>query len=232
MNIKLGPSSPVLAGALFICLLIIMTTTCSAGIESLPDLQSQLKESVSGQRASDLRLSGSDVMPKAAPSSQTLSLSESNSSCQVPDLTAVNSLKERSILCNEVQKSGPDDTDLVNSLDVSISGQNADPEKVWQGDGRVDRAGLDITGMDIESMVDKALNSSQMNMENYRSSKVQKEKSEQQVQIGNSLNVDVHGISISALNTAEGGSAVATSNIIIKPVQIIVCPSEVEEKLK
>jgi hypothetical protein len=25
---------------------------------------------------------------------------------------------------------------------------------------------------------------------------------------------------------------VATSNIIIKPVQIIICPSEVEEKLK
>jgi len=40
------------------------------------------------------------------------------------------------------------------------------------------------------------------------------------------------GVSVTALNTAEGGRAEAISNIIIKPVQIIVCPSEVGEKLK
>lgn len=227
MNIKLGISRRVMAGALFICLSIIMTAICIAGAQSLPDLQSQLKESVSNQRISDLRLSGSDIMPKAAPSSQTIQLSLSNSSYQTPDLSAVNSVKERNILCDEVQKSGPDDTDLVNSLDVSITGQNADPENAWQVEGPEDR-----TGMDIESRVDKALNSSQMNVENYRSSKVQRGGSDSQMVLGNNLNVDVHGISISALNTAEGGSAVATSNIIIKPVQIIVCPSEVEEKLK
>jgi hypothetical protein len=50
--------------------------------------------------------------------------------------------------------------------------------------------------------------------------------------IGNNLKIDVAGISVSAVNTVQGGSAVATSNIIIKPVQIIICPSEVEEKLK
>jgi len=49
---------------------------------------------------------------------------------------------------------------------------------------------------------------------------------------GNYLNVEVSKISVTATNTVEGGSAVATSNIIIKPVQYIVCPSEVEEKLK
>ena len=49
---------------------------------------------------------------------------------------------------------------------------------------------------------------------------------------GNYLSVDVHGISVSAINTMNGGSAVATSNIIIEPVQIIVCPPEIEEKLK
>lgn len=50
--------------------------------------------------------------------------------------------------------------------------------------------------------------------------------------IGNYLIIDVHDISVSAMNNIKGGSAVATSNIIIEPVQIIVCPSEVEEKLK
>ncbi|MCX6676503.1 MAG: hypothetical protein NTU95_00980 [Methanothrix sp.] len=49
---------------------------------------------------------------------------------------------------------------------------------------------------------------------------------------GNYLSIDVKDISVSAINTVQGGSAVATSNIIIEPVQIIVCPSEVEEKLK
>ncbi|MDM7934048.1 MAG: hypothetical protein QUS08_01490 [Methanothrix sp.] len=48
---------------------------------------------------------------------------------------------------------------------------------------------------------------------------------------GNLLSVEVSGITVSALNTVEGGSAVAVSNIIIEPVQIIVLDREVEEKL-
>ena len=48
----------------------------------------------------------------------------------------------------------------------------------------------------------------------------------------NNLDIEVSGISTKAINTVEGGSAIATSNIIIKPVQIIVCSPEVEEKLK
>jgi len=49
---------------------------------------------------------------------------------------------------------------------------------------------------------------------------------------GNYLNIEVSGITVSATNSVEGGSAVATSNIEIKPVQYFVCPPEVEEKLK
>jgi len=49
---------------------------------------------------------------------------------------------------------------------------------------------------------------------------------------GNYLSIDVQDISVSAINTVQGGSAVATSNIIIEPVQIIVCPPEVGVKLK
>lgn len=50
--------------------------------------------------------------------------------------------------------------------------------------------------------------------------------------LGNNMNIDVSGISVRAINTVPGGKATATSNIVIKPVQILVCPSEVEEKLK
>ena len=46
------------------------------------------------------------------------------------------------------------------------------------------------------------------------------------------MNIDVSGINVHAINTVKDGSAVATSNIEIKPVQIINCPPEVEEKLK
>lgn len=48
---------------------------------------------------------------------------------------------------------------------------------------------------------------------------------------GNYLTVNVHDISVTAVNSMQGGNAVATSNIIIEPVQIIVCPSEVNTKL-
>ena len=48
----------------------------------------------------------------------------------------------------------------------------------------------------------------------------------------NSMNIDVRGIYVRAVNTVPGGNAVATSNIVIKPVQILICPPEVEEKLK
>ena len=54
----------------------------------------------------------------------------------------------------------------------------------------------------------------------------------QKQRLGNYMNIDVSGINVQATNTVEGGSAVATSNIEIKPVQIINCPPEVDEKLK
>ena len=48
----------------------------------------------------------------------------------------------------------------------------------------------------------------------------------------NNLNIDVSGISVRAINTVPGGTAIATSNIQIEPVQIIVQPSEASEKLR
>ena len=49
-----------------------------------------------------------------------------------------------------------------------------------------------------------------------------------------SMNIDVSRITVVAINVAEGGKAVATSDILINPVQIIeaVGGSEVLEKLK
>jgi hypothetical protein len=84
-------------------------------------------------------------------------------------------------------------------------------------------------GVGIENMVDNATVSRQHgNPVNYQSHTG----SPEQQRLGNYMNIVVSGVDVRATNTVEGGSAVATSNIIIKPVQIINCPPEVEEKLK
>ena len=48
---------------------------------------------------------------------------------------------------------------------------------------------------------------------------------------GNYLTVNVHDIKVTAVNSMPDGNAVATSNIIIEPVQTIVIPSEVHQKI-
>lgn len=48
----------------------------------------------------------------------------------------------------------------------------------------------------------------------------------------NRLDINVRGISVRAINTVEGGSATATSNIIIEPVQRIEVSSQAKDKLR
>ena len=48
----------------------------------------------------------------------------------------------------------------------------------------------------------------------------------------NRLDINVRGISVRAINTVEGGSATATSNIIIEPVQRIELSSQARDKLR
>ena len=51
-------------------------------------------------------------------------------------------------------------------------------------------------------------------------------------QLRNRLDIRVSGISVRAINTVEGGSATATSNIIIEPVQKIELSSQARDKLR
>jgi len=46
MNKMLGPTGLVLVGATFICLYLVLATASGSGQASLPDLPSQLRESV------------------------------------------------------------------------------------------------------------------------------------------------------------------------------------------
>jgi hypothetical protein len=103
-------------------------------------------------------------------------------------------------------------------LNLTVSGE----EDACEGGNLV--AG---TGDSMQEFMHDFLPKSQ---ENAASSRISE--SDNLVGYGNYLNIDVHGISVQAINTIEGGNAVATSNIIIKPVQTIVSFPEVQERLE
>ena len=131
-------------------------------------------------------------------------MNRSDSMKNVRDLSAINALKQRDLLYEDSLMGDPRYLGLVNFQDISVSGRGND--KSSDEASSLGWQEDDIDGREL----------------NYRDVH----------HAGNYLSVDVHDISVSAINTMKGGSAIATSNIVIEPVQIIVCPSEVKEKLK
>jgi hypothetical protein len=222
----LGPTSRLLVGAVFICLLISQSVATAQLPSNLPDLRKGLKESQSGPFNQDHRewgmmpLYASDLRLDAMPSKEKIALNESASSEQVSDLTAMNTARERDITYDGEQYKDSDTQIQANSLDIAVSGQE-ETKKSFPNENWDDSY--------IDLIVDSALSTS---MENEGKNGQQARISAQSQPLGNNLNIDVSGVSVRAINTVQGGSAVATSNIIIKPVQIIICPSEVAEKLR
>lgn len=164
-----------------------------------------------------------DLMPHSSPVKQQIDMDNSNSEQQVQDMYALNTNMQRDIVFDDTQSGDPMKKGLKNSMDIAIKGNENGQTKDngWQ-DGSSDDMG-------IENFVDNAVSSQQHDSPvNYPS----QSGSSSQQRLGNYMNIDVSGINVQATNTVEGGSAVATSNIEIKPVQIINCPPEVEEKLK
>jgi hypothetical protein len=219
MKVSTKPTSLMLVGILFIC--IFLTPALAEpqlnGLEQLNKLQEHhhsdlgmLKVGVdtiyfpwSSRETLSLRPDLSGSISTSSKKEEIL-MDSSNSTADVRDLSAINSLKQRDLLYRDSQNGDPNYQGLVNSQDISVSGKGNDKsvDKVakmeWQEDSI---GGRELDNSDIHHA-------------------------------GNYLSVDVHDISVSAINTMQGGSAVATSNIIIEPVQIIVCPSEVDVKLK
>jgi hypothetical protein len=150
-------------------------------------------------------------------------MNSSQSAHQIQNMYAINSNMQRDTVFDDAQNGDPMKRGLENSMDISINGNGQWPSKenIWI-DGGADDVG-------IENMVDNATVSKQQdNPFNYQNHTG----SPEQLDLGNYMNIVVSGVDVRATNTVEGGNAVATSNIIIKPVQIINCPPEVEEKLK
>lgn len=216
-----GPAGLVLVGAVFIYLVTV--ASADGGRPDIPDLQAGLLDAVShdhpGSDIGILRLPNSDTVcfpwasreaksgrlsGSAQPHVESIHMSGSVSERLVPDLKSMNSVRSREILYDELQDGGPGV--YSNSLAVRVAG-NAAESQSWEGE-------------EIEDLVDRAL-----------ASGAGRRFGGATPGIGNRMEIEVSGITVSAINTVPGGSAVATSNIVIKPVQIIIAPPEVQEKL-
>lgn len=161
-----------------------------------------------------------DLMPHSLPTSERTILDGSDPVAQVKDLSAINSIKERDLIYGESQLAGSGSQGLANSMNVMVAGEGRGPKVDWSD--------MRSGDFDIENLVNNAL--AKDTQENAARETISAGHGPERQ--GNYMNIDVSGITVSAINTVQGGSAVATSNIIIKPVQIIVSPNEVDEKLR
>ena len=153
-------------------------------------------------------------MRLSRPVNEEIDMTGDNSKEKVQDIEAINTIKQRTIVYDDVQRG--DGVDKGNSMNIEITGNGQEKQSMMEMD--------DDFGNAIEEKVDAAFMSS-MNQES-------RDKTGSIRSQVNNLNIDVSGISVRAINTVPGGTAIATSNIKIEPVQIIVESSEASEKLK
>jgi hypothetical protein len=160
-----------------------------------------------------------EIMPLRPPVQENIHLSGSHTGSQGGNLKAINTIGQRDIVYDESQTSDSGTSDSVNSMGMNIVG-DGQPGNKMPGKFSEDN---------IERFVDTVLLSKSDSDKNPGKNP---DGGYGGWRTGNYMDISVSGITVSAINTIEGGSAVATSNIIIKPVQIIFYPSEVDEKLR
>ena len=149
-------------------------------------------------------LPGRPAIPRPAsmsPVREEIIMDANNSSAGLDDLLVINSVKERDVIEKSSQNGDPEDGGLSNALSIDVGGGES------QGDEAPD--------YDFESIEAGGPDSRRGDLK----------------YAGNYLTVNVHDIKVTAVNSMPDGNAVATSNIIIEPVQTIVVPSEVHQKL-
>ncbi|OPY54065.1 MAG: hypothetical protein A4E49_01206 [Methanosaeta sp. PtaU1.Bin112] len=145
-------------------------------------------------------------VPSARPVNEKIALNVTHPKEQVQDIEAINTVKQRTIVFDDVQRG--DRANKGNSLDIGITGNRQDKQSM----------------MDVDDESGNAIKGGMNHEENDKIDPIRSQV--------NNLNIDISGISVRAINTMPGGAAIATSNINIKPVQIIVKSSEASEKLK
>ncbi len=222
-------------GAIFVCLLtgISVGETYKDPLSQIKKFDSDFKSHKQDFAQGELALSkdtiyfpwasqqpaikdASSIMPRCKPTKEAIKMDSSNPEAQISDLKAVNTVKQRDIAYDDYQMKDQNSKSLVNSLEAHVS----------KGPGEKELHSNDLGSDGLERYVDGAV-AAGMNNADGRVDGVPHDKP-----AFNYMDIDVSGVTVSAINTVAGGSAVATSNIIIKPVQVINYPSEMEEKLK
>lgn len=155
-----------------------------------------------------------DEMPTSRPVNEEIAMTGANSKEQVQDIEAINTVKQRTIVYDDVQRD--EGVNESNSMNIEIAGNGQEKQSMMEMD--------DDFGNAIEERVDSAITSGTNHESRDKTGSIRSQV--------NDLDIDVSGISVKAINTVPGGTAIATSNIKIEPVQIIVEPSEASEKLK
>ena len=149
-------------------------------------------------------LPGRPAIPRPAsmsPVREEIIMDANNSSAGLDDLLVINSVKERDVIEKSSQNGDPEDGGLSNALSIDVSGGESQGDEASNYDSESNEAGGP----------------------GFRRGDLK--------YAGNYLTVNVHDIKVTAVNSMPDGNAVATSNIIIEPVQTIVVPSEVHQKL-
>lgn len=147
------------------------------------------------------------IWPSSQPSKEEIHMNESNPQEHIKGIDAINAQKERDIVYDGLLAS----SDPATTTEIKVTGN--------QGYVAGEFDEIDPAGDAIENEVDSAFARSKMG-------------SMGGLPVGgqarsmNNLKIDVSGVDIKAINTVPGGSAVANSNIIIKPVQVIVVPPD------
>jgi hypothetical protein len=158
------------------------------------------------------------IVPPSPPSNEKILMDRSHPEARLNELSAVNTVKQRDLIYEDSQNGDPGNSGLTNDLNIEVTGIEEEPRNELDDDMSEDDG--------IEQLVDNALGSALVENAAGKYGSLGTESAR------NNLKIEVRGITTKAINTVEGGRAIATSNIIIKPVQIIVCSPEVEEKLK
>ena len=144
MSDTLKPTGILLVGTIFICL--SLTLNAAGSISDLPDLQKEMKRSLSGNldqsqgsAMGKLRVHGDTItfpwserhkprsapqppVPVTAPSRERIALNESNPHRALSDLTAINSRREREVVWEGSQEGDRESGGLSNSLAISVTG--------------------------------------------------------------------------------------------------------------
>lgn len=229
MSKMLKPTDLILVGFLFICLCLILEPTLASQNSTVDGPLNKVRDFRSNfiRHAQITPSIGDcipqDLIPQSSLVKEDVVMNRTHSEQQIKDMYAMNADMQRDIVFDDAQIGDPMKKGLKNSLGISISGNGQKPS---EDNARMDSGTDDAC---IENMVGSAASSKQHDGPvNFQSNAG----SQEQPRLGNYININVSGVDVRAINTVQGGSAVATSNIIIKPVQIINCPPEVEEKLK